>query len=398
MASALGTLLAQRGEEGLMRGKECCLGPMKNWIGAGMHQSQTSNAPEHYHIVYHETMRDFVDMLCTKSNGRDGHKFTKVNTKWDKFTDGADYIQLTEVKSPTHFKGKNILFVASFHNNDATMSQYHVIAHLCESLAKSLTVLLPYYNNSTMERMDINKPTEIPTANTIARLFNGLPSLGYPIRIMTYDLHTLQNRFYVTGHAIASLHTATTLMVQYIQNQAEDEKFNILAFPDAGAHKRFADLLKDAIKENMTIICGKERDNKDPSGVNKKVNIQIDIKDDPQLSRKRILIVDDILKSGGTFLKCASVLKAQHKSAKISVFTTHSVLADNFTETFNEASKELIDDVYTTNSIPNKFTEANNEDGTLTTKIHRPRDKEAIAYYGPPFHVLDLTELVLDDL
>jgi phosphoribosylpyrophosphate synthetase len=244
--------------------------------------------------------------------------------------------------------------------------------------------------------MDINKPTEIPTANTTARLFNGLPSMGYPVRIMTYDLHTLQNRFYVTGHAVASLHTATTLMVRYIKEQRQDEKFNILAFPDAGAHKRFADLLKEVIDERMTIICGKERDKENPSATKKKVKIEIDITGDVNPSEKRILIVDDILKSGGTFIECANVLKEKHQGAKISVFVTHSVLDDNFTSKFNGDSIDLIDKIYTTNSIPNKFSPQ--ENGTTTTKIKRPRDTTEMIYTGPPFHVLDLTELVLEDL
>jgi phosphoribosylpyrophosphate synthetase len=394
MASALGTLLAQRGEGGLMRSVGGGLSRIQNMIGAEGLQITQSGEYEEYYVIYHSTMETFVDSLISKSSQR-RRRFEKCPTTWGKFSDGSDNIRIESVKSPTHFKWKNILFVASFHTNEVTMSQYHVIAHLCESFARSLTVLLPYYTNSTMERMDINKPTEIPTANTTARLFNGLPSMGYPVRIMTYDLHTLQNRFYVTGHAIASLHTAVTLMVKYIKSQDQAKRFNVLAFPDAGAHKRFADLLKEVIEEQMTIICGKERDKNDTSGVKKKVNIEIDIKDKSDIE-KRILIVDDILKSGGTLLECAKVLKDQHSNAEISVFTTHAVLADRFEDTLNEDSKTTIKRIYTTNSIPNVFSPSS--DGTNTNCIRRPRDNHPIEYNGPPFHVLDLTELVLDDL
>jgi phosphoribosylpyrophosphate synthetase len=371
------------------------LSRIQNMIGAEGLKTAQSDEYEEYYIIYHSTMEKFVDLLIGKAHQfRRG--FIKCPTVWGKFSDGSDNIRIDSVKSPTHFKWKNILFVASFHTNEDTLSQYHVIAHLCESFARSLTVLLPYYTNSTMERMDINKPTEIPTANTTARLFNGLPSMGYPVRIMTYDLHTLQNRFYVTGHAVASLHTATTLMVRYIKKQGKGEKFNILAFPDAGAHKRFADLLREAIDENMTIICGKERDKEDPSQGKKNVKIETDIKDDAISTGKRILIVDDILKSGGTFIECADALKKKHQTAHISVFATHSVLDEDFTSKFNQQSTTLIDTIYTTNSIPNNFSPAS--DGTTTNKIKRPRDTSEMEYQGPPFHVLDLTELVLEDL
>jgi hypothetical protein len=32
------------------------------------------------------------------------------------------------------------------------------------------------------------------------RLFSNLPRVGKPIRVMVYDLHTLQNRFYLSGY------------------------------------------------------------------------------------------------------------------------------------------------------------------------------------------------------
>ena len=34
------------------------------------------------------------------------------------------------------------------------------------------------------------------------RLFSNLPRVGKPIRVMVYDLHTLQNRSYLSGYDI----------------------------------------------------------------------------------------------------------------------------------------------------------------------------------------------------
>ena len=228
---------------------------------------------ETYHVIYHDTMTAFATGL--QEIKTPDKQFELYDTYWDKFADGTDNITLgaierdtdksglSKIDSPTFFKGKNLLFIASFHSNDATMSQFHVIAHLCESFAKSLTVLLPFYSTATMERVDINHDGVVPTASTLARFFNGLPSMGYPIRLMTYDLHTLQNRFYLTGHTVASLHTATTLMTDVIRKMKAPggsvTPIDALAFPDAGAHKRFGKLFQTEISERNTITCEKVR-------------------------------------------------------------------------------------------------------------------------------------------
>ena len=40
---------------------------------------------------------------------------------------------------------------------------------------------------------------QVATANTYAQMFSNLPSCGKPTRLLIYDLHTLQNRFYLHG-------------------------------------------------------------------------------------------------------------------------------------------------------------------------------------------------------
>jgi phosphoribosylpyrophosphate synthetase len=87
------------------------------------------------------------------------------------------------------------LFLASFANNDVTLSQFQVMICLLQSFIESLTVVLPYYPVGTMER--VTKEGTVATAATFAHMFSSLPSCGRPTRLMVYDLHTLQNRFYL---------------------------------------------------------------------------------------------------------------------------------------------------------------------------------------------------------
>jgi hypothetical protein len=50
-------------------------------------------------------------------------------------------------------------------------------------------------SSGTMER--VVKEGQVATAATYAHMFSSLPSCGRPTRLMVYDLHTLQNRFYL---------------------------------------------------------------------------------------------------------------------------------------------------------------------------------------------------------
>jgi len=330
---------------------------------------------EKYHVIFHHSMEQFVDRLIDESNKRESKiQIQKYETEWNRFDDGdMDNIKIKGMTSPTHFKNKNILFVASFHNNDITLSQFHAIAFLCECLAQSLTILLPFYSTGTMERVDINNDGVIPTANTLALLFNGLPSVGRPIRVMTYDLHTLQNRFYFTGHAVATLHTAIPLIIGVIKNSREGPNpINAIAFPDAGAHKRYGNLFKDEIKETDMIICSKVRE-----GNGRIVKIA-----DGDANGKHVLIVDDLTRSGETLVQCAQKLKNASEpgggATCVSAYVTHFVptttLRTNLST--NQHKFSIFEKFYYTDSVPSG---------------------QSVAYDGT-MHMLNLAELVLNDL
>jgi len=122
-------------------------------------------------------------------------RFTFFPTKWDKFPDDTDDIEIGGFAPYNNISGKHVLFLASFHNNGVTMSQFQVLISLLQSFISSLTVILPYYPVGTMER--VTREGTVATAATYAHMFSSLPNCGKPTRLMLYDLHTLQNRFYL---------------------------------------------------------------------------------------------------------------------------------------------------------------------------------------------------------
>ena len=85
-----------------------------------------------------------------------------------------------------------------------------------------------------------------------------------------------------------------------------------IAFPDEGAFKRFHNAFKE--KGYPEIICTKVRD-----GDKRFVRVK-----EGNPSGRHVVIVDDLVQSGGTLLECASVL-AKMGALHVSAYVTHGV-------------------------------------------------------------------------
>jgi len=238
----------------------------------------------------------------------------------------------------------------------------HTHTHTHTHNTHTQTVILPYYPTGTMER--VIREGQVATASTLARLFSNLPRVGKPARVMVYDLHTLQNRFYLSGNALATLHTAVPLLLKVMKSK--DCKIDTIAFPDEGACKRFKSLFEADFPDCPVVTCGKVRD-----GEKRIVNIQ-----DGDAKGKHVVIVDDLVQTGGTLIECGKAIKAAG-ALSVSAFVTHAVFPSGW-DRFSRASNDSpFDHFYITNSNP-----------TVTDRL--PKDDV--------FHVLDLFDVIVADL
>jgi phosphoribosylpyrophosphate synthetase len=114
-------------------------------------------------------------------------RFLYHETKWQKFPDGTDFIELGGFQPVNLISGQDVVFLSSFHNNDVTLSQFSAMIALLQSFVKSLTIVLPFYPVGTMER--VIKEGQVATANTYAQMFSNLPACGRPTRIIGISLH-----------------------------------------------------------------------------------------------------------------------------------------------------------------------------------------------------------------
>jgi len=297
--------------------------------------------------------------LARRIEASQPRRFTFHESTWDKFPDGTDKIVVGGFTPVNRIAGEHVLLLASFHDNDVTLSQFQVMVMLLMSFIESLTIVLPFYPTGTMER--VTTEGEIATANTYAQLFSCLPSCGRPTRLVVYDLHTLQNRFYLHGSTIASLHSTVPCLLPHL----EAARVDAVAFPDDGAAKRFKHMF-DASKYEI-IVCGKLRD-----GDARVVTVQ-----DGDPSEKNVVIVDDLVQTGGTLYECGAALQ-RLGAARVSAFVAHAVFPREAWRRFcRGGDRAIFDTFYVTNSIP-----------TTTSKL--PGDGV--------FEIIDITDRVIEDL
>ena len=311
----------------------------------------------HYQIIAAEA----TESLARRMEEKYPDRFTFHPSEWKKFPDGTDEIEIGGFHPQNLISGEHVLFLASFHNNDVTLSQFQVLICLLQSFIESLTIVLPFSPVGTMER--VIREGQVATAATYAHMFSSLPTCGKPTRLMVYDLHTLQNRFYLHGNAVASLQTAIPLLKRRIR----DSDIDCVAFPDDGAAKRFGSSFDDMDLE--IIVCGKTRGEGDV----RTVNIQ-----DGNVTGRHIVIVDDLVQTGGTLFETGKVLK-EAGAASVNAFVSHAVFPKESWKRFNKGGdRACFDKFWVTNSIP-----------TVTDKLP---EKDGV------FEVLDLMDLIINDL
>jgi len=322
--------------------------------------SSMGTAP--YNVLAFKTMEPFAKRLQKTQPG----KFCHIPITWEKFEDSKmDHIVVGGFSPVNRIRRSRVLFLADFHSNDAIMSQLHVLVMLCESFIEDLIILVQYLPVATMER--IVKEGEVATANTVSRILSQLPPIGRPARVMFYDLHTLQQRFYLHTNALASMHTAIPLIKAEIKPSGP-WPVQTVAFPDEGAQKRFGKMFA----EYDLVVCGKKR-----VGKSRTVVIQ-----DGDCKGKHVLIVDDIVKTGGTLAACAKALVAAGAAA-VSAYCTHAAFPKNSADRFCPGGdRAIFRRFYVTNSNP-----------TCVARINAKHTSG-----DGVFRILDLMPLVTADL
>jgi len=286
---------------------------------------------EEYMIIFHSpetvTIADGIVSAFPKF-------FRKGDISWKKFEDGFPNLFIKNVES---IRGRDVVFICSFLNHVELLSQLSILYTLPRYLVRSLMVVLAYFPTGTMERVD--EEGQIATAMSFARLLSSIPlTVTGPSKLLIYDIHALQERFYFSDNVIPLLVSAVPEFLHALEVNHIAEKI-VIAFPDDGAAKRFG----SKFVKFPLVTCLKIREG------NKRI---VKIKEGSEhLAGAHVFIVDDLVKTGGTLIECKNALLV-HGAQKVSAYVTHAVFPQDSWTKFCQDAPDQFSVFYVTDSCP----------------------------------------------
>lgn len=250
-----------------------------------------------------------------------GVELGKMNIQ--KFADGE-----FEVSFEESVRGCEVYLVQStFPNCDNLMELLLMIDAAKRASAHTIAAVIPYFGWARQDRKD--KPRVSIAAKLVADL---LMAAGVN-RVITMDLHAdqIQGFFNVpVDHLYAS-----TVFIPYIQSLNLEDM--VIATPDVGGAKRANNYAK--FLHVPLVLCHKQR---------AKANVVAEMTVIGDVEGKNVILVDDMVDTGGTITKAADLMKS--KGAKsVRVVCSHAIMSNPATELLDKSS---IVEMITTNSIP----------------------------------------------
>ena len=244
--------------------------------------------------------------------------------RFENFPDEWPNLFIDDIKES--IEHQDVTYIGDFSKPSDMFINYAMMRGILDYYAGKLRVIMPYFPVGTMER--ISEKWEIATAKYFADIMSHLPEWrNGKTSIHTFDIHALVERFLFDSFKV-NLETHTAM--NHVSEIAKDK---VIVFPDEWAEKRFW----NDFRNHEIIILSKKR------AWNERI---IELKQwDPEW--KDVLMVDDLIQSGGTLIRSAEYLRWLWAKS-VSWYATHGVFP-------NKSYKKLaavLDNLYVTDSIP----------------------------------------------
>jgi ribose-phosphate pyrophosphokinase len=230
--------------------------------------------------------------------------------------------------------GTDAVLVGGTISDRDTLECYDLAWALVEAGARSLTLVVPYFGYSTMERAV--KPGEVVMAKSRAQLFSSIPVAAGGNRIVLFDLHSEGLPYYFEGH-VRPVHLYGKPIITATAREIGGTDF-VFACTDAGRAKWVESLAND-LGVDAAFVYKRRIDGRrtEVSGVSARV------KD------KYVVIYDDMIRTGGSLVKAAAAYR-EAGAKGIAAITTHGLFPGDSLETIRAAG--LIDRIVSTDSHP----------------------------------------------
>jgi len=227
-------------------------------------------------------------------------------------------------------RGCDVFIVQStYPNSDNLMELLMAIDAAKRASANYITAVVPYYGFARQDRKDK------PRVSIASKLVADLLGTAGANRVMTMELHApqIQGFFNVPVDHLES----SIIFAPYIKTLKQDNL--VIAAPDVGASNRIREVAK--MLNLPMVICDKER---------KKANEIANMTVIGDVDGKDVVLIDDIIDTGGTLCKAAAMLT--EKGAKtVRALCCHPVLSGKAHENIEGS---VLTELVVTDTIPLK--------------------------------------------
>jgi ribose-phosphate pyrophosphokinase len=260
--------------------------------------------------------------IATKICNYLGLKQGEIDLK--RFCDGEIWVKFKD-----NIRGRDVYIVQSTHPPAENLMEMLIMLDAAKrASAKRITAVIPYFGYARQDRKDQ------PRVSISAKLVANLITVAGADRVITMDLHAaqIQGFFDIPFDHLYASGVFTVLFKEKSDNL-------VVVSPDLGGIK-LARSYANKLNAGFVVI-----DKRRPGhNVVEAMQLIGDVKG------KNILLVDDLIDTGGTFISAINTLK-KNGAAKIYGSVTHPLLSG---EALEKIDKSEIDTLYVTDSIPLK--------------------------------------------
>ncbi|MFH1785649.1 MAG: ribose-phosphate diphosphokinase [Candidatus Micrarchaeota archaeon] len=258
------------------------------------------------------------------------------NIEFKTFPDGDSYARINEIDK---CQGEDvILFHRLYPKQNTAIFNTTQILHTLKRVGARVTLVSPYVPYSRQDKTFLMG--ESLSAQVLCKLLNDFGS----VKLVTVDCHFLkkEGESEYSNLKIQNV-SANKLLVEHARKKLGLEQLEIIS-PDQGANY----LISEFGGKSMNKVRGKYDDGKGEEAYRsvQKVEREFEVKG------KNILILDDMISTGGTMIKAVENVKKGGANKVLCAATHGFFLNDSLTKL-----KSMCDYVFTTNSIPNEVAE-----------------------------------------
>ncbi|MGH1521548.1 MAG: ribose-phosphate diphosphokinase [Nitrosopumilus sp.] len=214
---------------------------------------------------------------------------------------------------------------------DTNLIQTLSLISKAKEKSKEVVVVIPYMGYARQDREFLSG--EIISMKVIGKLFKAVGAS----KVIVVDIHSMigLKHFTVKTENISAIPE----LVKYFKKLKL--KNPLVISPDQGGKNRVMDFANE-LGSNY-VALEKKRDRK--TG-----RVKIQTKNIDIVSNRDLILVDDMISTGGSIIKATQFLKKQ-KCKKVYVACTHALLIDNAEKKIKKAG---VADIISTNTIPGK--------------------------------------------